>query len=281
MSKFLSKMKVDMELKGLSPRTIPVYLKGVRLISEFHNTNPEELTYDHVREFLHHAIIVRKLSRSYINTNYSAIKFFFETTLGRDWNMKDIPRVKQPSKLPVTLSPDEIKLLLNSVTNLKHKTMITIAYSAGLRVGEIVNLRISDIDSKSMRIRIRKGKGLKERYSILSQNCLDMLRVYYKQYRPTDYLFTNPRTGLPLHQRTIQQVFKDKRNALKLPADVTVHSLRHSFATHLLLAGTNIAMIQKLLGHANISTTSKYLHLTNQDITKVISPFDALGDLDD
>ena len=191
MSELLSKMLMDMELRGFSQKTVVVYLKGVEKISKFHNTPPEDLTFQQVREFLHDAITVRKLSRSYVNSNYSAIKFFFETTLGREWNMLDIPRVKQHSKLPIALTPLQINELFNSISNLKHKTMLVICYSAGLRVGELMNLKITDIHSHTMRIRVRDGKGLKERYTILSQNALVLLRLYYKQYHPANYLFIN------------------------------------------------------------------------------------------
>lgn len=278
MSDLLSKMQMDMELRGFSPKTVTVYLKGVKSISKYHAIQPELLTYDHVREFLHDAITRRRLSRSYVNTNYSAIKFFFEITLGLDWDMDNIPRVKQSSKIPVVLSPAQIQTLFNSITNLKHKTMLIVCYSAGLRVGELLNLKVSDIDSDTMRIRVRNGKGNKERYTLLSHGALDLLRLYYKRYRPKDYLFQNASNGKPLTTRTIQSVFGDKRDILGFPKEATIHCLRHSFATHLLLGGTSIVVIQRLLGHSKLSTTMVYLHLTTNDITKTISPFDDWGD---
>ena len=276
MSELLLKMQMDMELRGFSPKTVTVYLKGVRKISKFHNLPPENLTYDHVREFLHDAITVRKLSRSYVNSNYSAIKFFFEITLNKEWDMSNIPRVKQPSKLPIVLTPTQIHQLFDSVTNLKHKTMLVICYSAGLRVGELMNLRVADIDSNTMRIRIRAGKGNKERYTLLSKSALDLLRLYYKKYHPQDYLFQSFSKNKPLTTRNIQMVFRDKCDLLGFPKETTIHSLRHSFATHLLLDGTSIIVIQKLLGHSKLSTTTVYLHLTTADVTKVTSPFDNL-----
>ncbi|GAU78426.1 site-specific integrase [Fusibacter sp. 3D3] len=276
MSKLLSKMQMDMELRGFSPKTVTVYLKGVKKISGFHNIAPENLNYDHVREFLHDAITSRKLSRSYVNSNYSAIKFFFETTLGREWNMVDIPKVKQPSKLPITLTPAQIHALFDSVTNLKHKTMLVVCYSSGLRVGELMNLKVSDIHSDTMRIRVKNGKGLKERYTLLSKSALDLLRIYYKQYYPKDYLFQSFSKDKPLTTRNIQMVFRTKCDLLGFPKEATIHSLRHSFQAHLLLAGTNVVVIQKLLGHSKLSTTTVYLHLTTADVTKAISPFDSL-----
>jgi site-specific recombinase XerD len=281
MNTLLEKMKMDMELRGFSPKTVKVYLKSVERVSTFHNVQPEDLTHDQIRGYLHNCILVRKLSGSYVNTTYSAIKFFFVSTLKQDWNMTDIPRVKKASKLPVALSAEQVKLLLDSVQNLKHKTMLATSYSAGLRVGELLDLKVSDIDSKSMRIRVRNGKGKKERYTVLSQNTLHLLRAYYRIYKPTVYLFANPYSGERLCHKSIQQLFLDKKRLLGFPEDATLHSLRHSFATHLLLSGTDIVAIQKLMGHSNIRTTSIYLHLTAQDVMKVVSPFDSMEVFDD
>lgn len=281
MNTLLEKMKMDMELRGFSPKTVTVYLKSVSIISKFYDVNPEELTHEQVRAFLHHAITVRRLSRSYVNTTYSAIKFFFVSTLKLKWDMTDIPRVKKASTLPVALSPQQVKLLFDSTENMKHKTMLVLSYSAGLRVGELLDLKVSDIDSSAMMIRVRNGKGMKERYTVLSKSALLMLRAYYRIYKPSDYLFSNPYTGQPLCNRTIQQVFLKQKKLLGFPKDATLHSLRHSFATHLLLKGTDVVSIQKLMGHSNIRTTSIYLHLTTSDVIQVVSPFDSMEVFDD
>ena len=274
MNQSLIKMKMDMELKGFSDKTVAVYLKNVQAIANHFGISPQDLDYEQIRLFLHHAIKVRKLSRSYINSMYSAVKFYFETTLDREWDMKHIPRVKTASKLPVALSPEQVSTLFAHVSNLKHRTMLITCYSAGLRVGELLQLKCSDIDSSSMSIRIRSGKGLKERYTLLSEYNLKALRQYHKIYRPSEYLFANPSTGLPLTTRTIQQVFKDAKDSLRFPPDATIHSLRHSFATHLIRSGTDIATIQKLLGHADITTTAVYLHISTPDSLSVRSPLD-------
>jgi len=274
MNQSLIKMKMDMELKGFSDKTVAVYLKNVQAIANHFGISPQDLDYEQIRLFLHHAIKVRKLSRSYINSMYSAVKFYFETTLDREWDMKHIPRVKTASKLPVALSPEQVSALFSHVSNLKHRTMLITCYSAGLRVGELLQLKCSDIDSSSMSIRIRSGKGLKERYTLLSEYNLKALRQYHKIYRPSEYLFANPSTGLPLTTRTIQQVFKDAKDFLRFPPDATIHSLRHSFATHLIRSGTDIATIQKLLGHADITTTAIYLHISTPDSLSVRSPLD-------
>ena len=276
MSEHLSKFKMDLELKGYSPRTVVTYTRWVSFFINSCGLPPDQLTDDHVRDFLHHAITVKKLSRSYVNSNYSAIRFFFETTLNRPWNMKHIPHVKCPSKLPIALSPDQVQKIIKSTNNLKHKTMLVTCYSAGLRVGELMNLKPTDIFSDSMQIRVRSGKGAKERYTVLSQANLDLLRTYFKRYRPHEFLFENDRTHKPLTTRTIQKTFQERREALGLPEDASIHSLRHSFATHLLQLGTDIVVIQKLLGHHDLSTTSKYLHLISGEVSRTLSPFDVM-----
>ena len=276
MSEHLSKFKMDLELKGYSPRTVDTYTKWVKHFINSYGLSPDELTDEHVREYLHHAITIKKLSRSYVNSNYSALRFFFETTLNRTWNMKHLPRVKCPSKLPIALSPDQVQKIIKSTNNLKHKTMLVTCYSAGLRVGELMNLKTTDIFSDSMQIRVRSGKGAKERYTVLSKANLDLLRTYFKRYRPHEFLFENDRTHKPLTTRTIQKTFQERREALGLPEDATIHSLRHSFATHLLQLGTDIVVIQKLLGHHDLSTTSKYLHLISGEVSRTLSPFDVM-----
>jgi site-specific recombinase XerD len=269
-------MKIDMELRGYSDKTVSVYLKNVNYVSKFFEIPPELLSHNQIREFLHHAITVRRLSRSYVNSVYSAIKFFFTVTLNLEWDMKDIPRVKKATTLPIVLTPTQINQLFDHVTNIKHRTMLITCYSAGLRVSEMLHLKVSDIDSSTMRIRVRNGKGNKERYTILSNQNLKALRTYYRLYTPTDYLFFNPHTLKPLCARTIQVVFSTSRDFLGFPNDATLHSLRHSFATHLLTSGTSIIAIKELLGHAHIETTAIYLHLTSADLSKVTSPLDIL-----
>lgn len=276
MSQLLEKMKMDLALRGYSPRTQKTYLKNVKQFSNHFAKPPEHLNEEDIREYLYHSISVRKLSCSFVNTAYSAIKFFFETTLDHEWNMKNIPRVKRSKKLPVALSPDEVKKIFDVTTNLKHKAILMTTYSAGLRVSEVAHLKISDIDSGNMQIRIRQAKGDKDRYTLLGQSNLLVLREYFKVYRPTDWLFPNELTLKPLSTRTIQKVFQDAKNRCGITKDVSIHSLRHSFTTHLLKSGVDLAYIQKLLGHTNIQTTSIYLHLASRDILNIISPLDSL-----
>lgn len=223
-----------MELKGFSNRTVRTYSVHVKRLVLFYNVEPVYLNTNHIRKFLHHVITVRKLSRAYVNIAYSSFKFFFTITLQRDWDITQIPRVKCESKLPLALSINQVRSVFENVHNLRHKTMLITCYSAGLRVGELLNLKCSDILSDEMAIRVRDGKGLKERYTILSRFNLICLRHYYRQYRPSEYLFKNKYTLKPLTPRSLQVAFRQVRLELHLPDDARIHSLRHSFATHFL-----------------------------------------------
>lgn len=276
MSILLDKMKMDMQLKGYSDKTTFAYLKWVNQFINWYNLPPEDLTTEHVRQYLHHAIVVRKLSRSYVNGNYSALRFFFETTCRRNWDIREIPRVKKASTLPVALSHEQVHAVFEATHNLKHKTMLVTCYSAGLRVGELMDLRICDILSDTMQIRVQAGKGAKERYTVLAKGTLELLREYYRRFRPKHFLFENGHTRKKLTTRTIQMVFQQRRIELNLPQDACIHSLRHSFATHLLENGTDILVIQKLLGHGSLSTTALYLHLVSEASRGTVSPFDAM-----
>jgi integrase/recombinase XerD len=204
------------------------------------------------------------------------LKFFFGTTLGRSWDIIQIPRNKKIHKLPVVLSQEEIKKLLAVTINLKFKSMFMIAYSAGLRLNEITHLKVSDIDSGQMQILVREGKGKVDRYSLLSEVTLKMLREYWKQYHPTLWLFPGKIPGQPMSNRAFQDAFQKARKKSGINEKASIHSLRHSFATHLLENGIDIVRIQHLMGHARIGTTTLYLHLAKTRILEVKSPLDAL-----
>lgn len=176
--------------------------------------------------------------------------------------------------MPQVLSTDDIVLMIQLTKNLKHKAMLSTAYSAGLRVSELVNLKVSDIHSSNMQILVSQGKGRKDRYTLLSENNLILLRSYFRGYKPTKYLFENERTRLPLTTRIAQAVFNAALIRANIHRDLTFHTLRHSFATHMILAGVDIFFIQKLLGHASIETISIYLHVLNKDLSAIKSPLD-------
>lgn len=276
MSNLHDKMLKDMQLRGFSPNTQRTYLKHLRYFETFFQKPAKQLGQEDLRNFLLHLITVKKVSGEYVDSVYSALKFFYETTLGRTWNMKEIPRLKRTLKLPVVVSRNEIKHLLAVTSNLKFKAMFMSAYSAGLRVSEIAHLKVSDIDSENMQILIRQGKGNIDRYTLLSKTHLEILRQYWRQYRPQEWLFPGKLPGQPIRTRAIQDAFLKIRNRAGINKKATIHSLRHSFATHLLENGTDIVRIQRLMGHAHISTTLLYLQVAKVKILQVKSPLDSL-----
>ena len=278
MSELRRKMKMDMELKGYSPRTIKNYIGHVSNFAKYYNKSPELLREKEIREYLHYCIMEKKLSEGTVNYINAGLKFFYTKTLNRYWNMDKLFRIKEPRRLPAVLSPEEVKSIFDATENLKHKTILMTIYSAGLRVSEVCNLKITDIDSKSMQILIREGKGKKDRYSLLSNANLEILREYWKRYHPTEYLFSGRGRTDSITPRSVQRMMEKSIKKTKITKKATIHTLRHSFATHLLDAGTDICYIQRLLGHTRITTTTIYLHLRRMDLLNIKSPLDILLD---
>ena len=282
MSELRERMKMDMELRGYSPITIKSYINHVSNFAKFYNKSPELLKEKQILEYLHYCITKKKLTEGTVNCINSSLKFFYTKTLNRYWNMDKIARIKEPKKLPAVLSPEEVKSIFDVTENLKHKAILMTIYSAGLRVSEVCNLKITDIDSKNMQILIKEGKGKKDRYSLLSKANLEILREYWKRYQPNEYLFSgNGRTDA-ITPRSVQKMLRKSIQKTRITKNATVHTLRHSFATHLLDNGTDICYIQKLLGHSRITTTTIYLHLRRMDLLNIKSPLDTLlGEQDD
>ncbi|AOT68960.1 site-specific tyrosine recombinase/integron integrase [Geosporobacter ferrireducens] len=276
MSELRLRMQTDMELRGYSPITVKYYVAHVSRFAKYFGKSPDLLGEDEIRQYLHHCIINKGLSEGTVNTIHSALKFFFSKTLTREWNVEKLSRIKEPKKLPVVLSQSEVKSILDAVSNLKHKAILMTIYAAGLRVSEAAKLKVSDIDSKNMQISVRCGKGKKDRYTLLSKTNLDILREYWMRYHPSDYLFMGADGKSPITARTIQRVFEDAKDRVGIKKNASVHTLRHSFATHLLEAGTDICYIQRLLGHTSINTTTIYLHLRRMDLLNIVSPLDSL-----
>jgi integrase/recombinase XerD len=278
MSELREKMKMDMELKGYSPRTIKNYIGHVSNFAKYYNKSPELLREKEIREYLHYCITERKLREGTVNYINASLKFFYTKTLNRYWNMDKIFRIKEPRRLPAVLSPEEVKSIFDVTENLKHKAILMTVYSAGLRVSEVCNLKITDIDSKNMQILIREGKGKKDRYSLLSKANLKILREYWKRYHPTEFLFSGRGRTDAITTRSVQRILEKSLKKTAITKNATVHTLRHSFATHLLDAGTDICYIQRLLGHTRITTTTIYLHLRRMDLLNIKSPLDILLD---
>lgn len=278
MSDYLELMKQNMDLRGFSPGTKEVYLRQLRFFMAYCQQPPEIMNETHVREYLQHLIITKNASHSSVNIAYNALKFFFEFSLKRDFIMKHIPRAKKEKRLPVVLSQEEVQQIFSVTTNLKHKAILMTIYGGGLRVSEAANLKISNIDSQNMQIHVQLGKGKVDRYTILSQTNLDILRQYWLRYRPKPWLFPGASSDKPISPDAIKQVFYQVKKKAGISKPASVHSLRHSFATHLLEAGTHLLYIQKFLGHVRIATTCRYLHLMRASILKVKSPLDFLDD---
>ena len=278
MGKLREQMKMDLKLKGYSPKTQAAYLGYMKKFVRYFGRSPAKMGEEEIREYLYHLVTERDLGDSSINSAYSALKFFYETTLCRDWNVAKIPRRKTEKRLPVVLDGSEIKQLLAVTTNLKHRALLMTTYSAGLRVSETAHLKVCDVDSKRMQLRVAQGKGKKDRYALLSPVTLNLLRDYWRQYRPFSWLFPGRSPERPISTRSIQKVFKDAKRKAGIKKPATVHTLRHSFATHLLEAGTDIYRVQKLMGHTSPKTTAIYIHLRRQDLLKVVSPLDSLMD---
>lgn len=265
-----------MQTRNYSPRSITTYIHMLRSLEEYHNTSVDEISIDQVKDFLQYSIETRKVSVSYINQVISAVKILQQDVLGKQWESIKIKRPRRVKKLPVVLSKEEVRSMIATTRNLKHRVIIAVIYSAGLRISELISLRPSDIDSDRKQIRVI-GKGNKYRYTLLSENALDMLRIYWRAYRPVQYLFEGHKKGQPVSRSTIRIVFRNAVKKTGINKQATVHSLRHSFATHLLESGVNLKIIQTLLGHSSLRTTSIYLHVTRFDPASIKSPFDEIA----
>jgi site-specific recombinase XerD len=231
-----------------------------------------------IRAYLNYLITEKKLSPSTINTYNAALRFLFAVTLNRNLNYRQIPRLKEVRSLPEILTPNEVLNLFNNSGSLRNKALFMTIYGAGLRVSEVCSLQTRDIDSESMRIFVRQGKNGKDRYTLLSQSNLETLREYWKEYRPKHpdgWLFINKDGSDKINHRTVQDAFNAAVKRADITKDVSTHTLRHCFATHLLEAGTDVCRIKQLLGHTHIQSTTFYLHLLNFD-SKLKSPLDTL-----
>lgn len=279
LSTHLQSMKFEMELRGYSPQTQQHYLSHLRVLEKFACKSAPQITPDELKQFLHFRIKSR-ISYSNVNISCNAFKLFFNKVLDFNWSDDVIVRPKRPKSLPHVLSKVEILSIIDHVVNLKHKVILLTTYSSGLRISETLNLRISDIDSKNMLLRVNQGKGSKDRLSVLSHENLKLLRLYWSHYRPTDLLFPGLVEGKPMCARNIQLAFQVAKEKVGISKPATVHTLRHSFATHLLEGNADIRTIQVLMGHSNISTTSKYIHLSKKHLASVISPLDGGDSVD-
>lgn len=275
----IEKMKDHLILKAYSPSTIKTYLNEMhQFLFRLKEIPADDLQPEHLKKYLVYCFEKLKLSENTLHSRINALKFYYEQVLHRERFFWEIPRPKKPLQLPKLLNEEELSKLFNALSNKKHKAMLFTVYSAGLRVSEIVHLKLTDIDSERMQIFIENAKGKKDRYVNLSPVLLDILRSYIKQYtpRPKKFLFESEQTGLAYPIRTVQQIFSNAKKEAGITKDLGIHSLRHSFATHLLDRGTDIRYIKDLLGHFDIRTTERYLHVSKARLVNIVSPLDDL-----
>ena len=276
MSTLRTQMIQQMMLKGYSPKTIQSYVGSISQIALHYHTPAEQLSIAQIRDYILQNITDNNRSKSWMNIIISAIKLLFCDILKREWNNLDLPRPIREKKIPVILSREEVQRIINSKTNLKHRAILMVTYSAGLRRSEVSNLKITDIDSSRMLIHLHTTKGNRERNTILSPVALDFLRVYYRRYKPKEWLFEGQSRDA-ISTRTVEAVFKQALVKSKVQKKVGIHSLRHSFATHLLEQGVALPIIQQMMGHKSLKTTSGYLHVQEYSVQGVKSPLDTLA----
>ena len=268
-------MTEDMTVRNLSPATQRSYLHAVTKFSRYFGRSPDRLGLEDVRAFQVH-LVSAGISWPALNQTVCALRFFYGVTLGHGEIPERIPYAREPRKLPVVLSADEVVRFLEAVPSLKTRAALTTAYAAGLRASEAVGLKVADIDSGRMVIRVEQGKGGKDRYVMLSAQLLSILRTYWRLARSTDWLFPGRDDSKPIDVQVLHSACRSACAAAGLAKRVTVHTLRHSFATHLLESGTDIRIIQVLLGHANLSSTARYTRVSNGLIRRTESPLDRL-----
>jgi len=270
------RMVRDMELRGLSEETKKKYLWGVVGLARFTRQSPAKVTREEVRAYLEHLRTEQGLTWSSVNVAGAGLRFLFRYTLGRRDFSAEIPWRKRGFRLPQVLNHEELRRLFGRVLNLKHRTLLMTAYGGGLRRGEVVALKATDVDSHRMMLRVEQGKGQKDRYTILSPRMLAQLRLYWREYRPTLWLFPGQDPGEHMDPGTASAVFLNAKRWAEIRKPGSLHLLRHSFATHMLEAGVDVRTIQVLMGHRSLRTTALYLHVTRKVVAANQSPLDLL-----
>jgi len=272
-------MLEDLQIRHYAPTTIRIYLHAVTEFARHFGKPPDRLTAEHIRQYQLFLVKEKKVSRPTFIQVVCALRFFYTHTLNRKISMERIPFPRRERKLPLILSREEVKALLEAPGNLRHRTLLAILYGCGLRVSEVTQLKVSDIDSARNVVRVRHGKGCKDRQTLLPAKLLELLRCYWRKQRPTDWLFPSEDSTRPLSPKAVFLACRKAARKAGLAKPIHPHSLRHAFATHLLEAGVNLRTIQILLGHANLETTARYLHVADVAVRTTASPLDSL-DLD-
>lgn len=265
-----------LSLKNYSTKTEKSYLHHLNLFLDYISSNKiTKINENVLLDYFNHIKLRKNFSYSSMKQALASVRFLFLDVLKKEINFDFFIKIKKPERLPNILTTEEVKNLISSIENVKHKAIISTIYSCGLRISEVVNLRLCDIDSRSMTVKIVNAKGKKDRVVMLSEKLLELLRTYFKQYKPKEFLFEGQNGG-KYSTRSIQQIFNRAVAKVKIRKRVSVHSLRHSFASHLLDNGTDIRFIQELLGHKHLATTQIYTHINPVSVKKIKSPFDSI-----
>jgi integrase/recombinase XerD len=276
MTELRQRMDNDMVLRGMSAKTREAYLAAVTGLARYYRRSPDQISEGEVQAYLLELLQVRHRAWSTVNIAVHGLRFLYHVTLKHDGVAFSIPAPRQPAKVPHILSTDDVRGILAATGNPKHHAMLATAYASGVRLNELVHLRVADIDSARMTIRVEQGKGAKDRYTLLSVRLLDELRVYWRQYRPRTWLFAARGHDAPMDPSGIQRAYAAAKRRARVTKPGGIHGLRHAFATHLLEAGADVPTIQRLLGHRALSTTSRYFHLAHPTLLAHRSPLDLL-----
>lgn len=275
MSRLRQRMIEDMRIRNFSPHTQKAYVRDVARFAKHFGRSPTRIGLKGIRKYQVFLIEEAKVTSSKLSQVVSALRFLYKVTLKKAWDLREIPTPKRPKKLPKVLSREQVESLLESIKNIKHRAILTTCYAGGLRVSEAVNLRLDDIDSTRMVIRVRQGKNRKDRYVPLSKNLLSLLREYWHEKRPRSWLYPNQKDlNRPLTTRSVARIAVQAREASGLSKEVTAHTLRHCFATHLMEAGVEIRTIQVLLGHSSLQSTAHYTRVATGSVLDTTSPLD-------
>jgi site-specific recombinase XerD len=267
----------DLQVRNLSTNTQTSYLEQVSRFARHFGKSPEELGPEEIRSYQVYLTNEKKLAPGSVVIAVSALRFLYRVTLHKDWVFEDvIPAPKKPQTLPIVLSPEETIHFLECVEHIKHRTILTTCYAAGLRISEAVHLKPAHIDSQRMVLRVDQGKGQKDRYVMLSPRLLDILRVWWRTEKPRHWLFPGHIAGKPITRGAVEDACEKAHQICGIPKPITPHSLRHAFAVHLLENGTDVRTIQLLLGHRSLATTSRYLRIATNKVCSTTSPLDLL-----
>lgn len=277
MTSLRQRMTEDMQIRNLSPHTQASYKQQVALFARYFNKSPELLGPEEIRVYQLYLTNERKLATSSILIAIASLRFLYKITLKKDWRFDlFIPTPKKPKALPVVLSPEEVLLFLGCIQSRKHHAILTTCYAAGLRISEAIRLTIPSIDSSRMVIRVEQGKGQKDRYVMLSERLLEILRAWWRRERPQHWLFPGIFPDSHISKEAVEMACQKAQHLSRIPKPITPHSLRHAFAVHLLESGADLRKIQLLLGHRSLATTACYLRIATSKVCSTTSPLDLL-----